>query len=64
MVLAPYHLSEATDSSVLLLHLLTELGLHVCDSGRRVGTSGHGCVRVLRARYTVIRKLPLGNNLG
>ena len=60
-MLAPYDLSEVADTTVLLLHLVTELGLHLRDCGRRLGTTGHGCVRVMRAWYTSIRKLLLGN---
>lgn len=55
-------LGEVANTSVTLLHLLIELILHLSDTGRRLRTIGHCCIWVEFTFYTVIRKLPWGNN--
>lgn len=56
-------LGEVADTAVPFLHLLVELVFHLSDFGCRPCTICQGCILwVQRTFYTVIRKLPLGNN--
>ena len=62
-LLALEYLGEVADTSVSLPHLLTELVFHLSDRCRRLCAVSHGCMLwVESAFYTVIRKLPGGNN--